>query len=504
MNPEQMREARHPISAVYNGTACANCMSPGTSTDTGATGVTIMPACSACKHARYCSKICQKNNWKEHKHMCKVLNSFRDLTRGDDPSISLPPCAGSLGLANAFSKFRTHSKKIEVTQGESILPRNMPKMKADKTWDVAHKFVQFCRMCSICQKSEYDVDVPKGESHGWRNCSRCQHGWTCSKEHWEIYQSQHTKEICDNYRQCTDTQRFKWNHIQNHGETFLFVPEESRSLNCKSRINMEAFPKGWSEYFQTRCPFQYAQARQGNLPQEFFKVATKELSKPVTCLYGIYLYEAYCKRQSAASQSIPVSKKKGDLAIHFVGSSQCFELEGGSATCVWEEIMHCLPSSKNANFVYVGPDAYCFEGKHLGKYCATASVETCPMCTERGRERILSFYGKTYHEYAADTEQFKPPDFVVAYNTGMHEEYTDSWKESLEVLLDMEVPCVFTSYNMAEAKADLALLQSVNADVWTGDHPLENPFAVDCPNLDVEVDKFFMCNQTLIGFKGRV
>lgn len=39
---------------------------------------------------------------------------------------------------------------------------------------------------------------------------------------------------------------------------------------------------------------------------------------------------------------------------------------------------------------------------------------------------------------------YTPPDLAVAFNTGASQEYSDSWRETMEVLVDREVPSVFT------------------------------------------------------------
>ena len=98
--------------------------------------------------------------------------------------------------------------------------------------------------------------------------------------------------------------------------------------------------------------------------------------------------------------------------------------------------MHCLPSVKRMNFIFTGP-----EGNIAFPLTQVAS---CPDCTSKGRVTIQGFHKMTYHDYYA-SEGFIRPYFVVAFNTGMFEEYTKSWKDSLRVLLTLNVPCIFTS-----------------------------------------------------------
>eukprot|EP00956_Cyclotella_meneghiniana_P044510 scaffold321060_cov129-Cyclotella_meneghiniana.AAC.2 len=59
-----------------------------------------------------------------------------------------------------------------------------------------------------------------------------------------------------------------------------------------------------------------------------------------------------------------------------------------------------------------------------------SQIGACPDCISNRRVRMQGFYNITYHDYRSG-EDFVEPDFVAAYNTGMYDEYTESWKQSL-------------------------------------------------------------------------
>jgi hypothetical protein len=42
-------------------------------------------SCGACRSAVYCSKVCQKEDWKEHKKICKYLNVGEGAMQVRDP-----------------------------------------------------------------------------------------------------------------------------------------------------------------------------------------------------------------------------------------------------------------------------------------------------------------------------------------------------------------------------------------------------------------------------------
>ncbi len=183
-----------------------------------------------------------------------------------------------------------------------------------------------------------------------------------------------------------------------------------------------------------------------------------------------------------------------ELTIHVVGATAAFECEGGSPTCIWEEIMHWLPSLIKLNVVFVGPEVNMTYALH--------QIESCPDCRGRGRTRLQAFYEMAYHDYFA-SDEFVNPDLVVAFNTGMFEEYTESWKQSLEVMMTLDVPCLFTSYNRHEGEEDMNVLREVNARTLT-DEAVLNPFRAQIPLIDDGcIDQFFYNNMYCICFKGR-
>eukprot|EP01083_Nonionella_stella_P154521 498030_1 len=466
-----------PSHEAYNGAACISCMSPNDG---------ILVTCSACKRAKYCNKTCQKKNWKEHKVVCKVLQSFQKMLEGlfEDDDFAPIKGLGRMGLIEKFRYFKRlmekrHLKESPVRDLAKIL--QFPNNVSENAWTLAKNLVQFSPCCSICDKTKYEQDIiemnnPTIAKTSWKCCPTCKFGWSCS-DHFDEYQQKHTPEICKSYVESIMIERFRYNHITNEGDTFLFLPQTTLSEPFKK------FPKNWKEYFQIRCSLEYGMKK--NLPNEFFPAATFQLSQAVTCLYGMYAHD---KKFFTTAEH---------LTIHVVGASQAFELEGGAPSCVWEEIMHCLPSVKRMNVFFIGPDSLKFGQK--------MELQCCPVCVGKGRTRSATFSKMTYHDYFNDNgdSSFVKPDFVVAYNTGMYEEYTESWKESLKVMIELDVPCLFTSYDENEAIADFDVLGEVNARTLT-DAPVKHPFPADYPVIDLsEFDKFFQSNMYSICFRGR-
>ena len=184
-----------------------------------------------------------------------------------------------------------------------------------------------------------------------------------------------------------------------------------------------------------------------------------------------------------------------ELTIHVVGANSTFECEGGAPTCVWEETMHCLPSVKTMNVVFIGPELNTTQSFFK-------QIQCCPDCVAKGRVRKQGFYKQTYHDYYA-SDKFMHPDLVVAFNTGMFEECTDSWKQSLDIMLTLDVPCMFTSYDKNEGDSDFNVLMELNARTLT-DSTVLNPFRVSFSWIDDTcIDKFFHANMYYVCFRGR-
>lgn len=53
--------------------------------------------------------------------------------------------------------------------------------------------------------------------------------------------------------------------------------------------------------------------------------------------------------------------------------------------------------------------------------------------------------GRTYHDFiSTQGPKYVIPDLAVAFNTGASQDDVDSWRETMNVLVDRKVPSVFT------------------------------------------------------------
>ena len=461
-----------PIKSVYVGMDCAYCQKRPSSPDAS------LATCQGCRQARYCGRSCQVADWKAdgrdigHKRVCKLLKSFRSIHQNTPTRPSFD--GQSTGPVPLVQKFFDNLPMLCMEAGVS------PNRLGSKgEIDTAKNFLSFCRVCSICRKTEYDV--PAEEVKDWPHCAECGFGWCCSKEHWERYESDHTEHICDTYKKAIACERFRYNHVMETGDILLVVPPRPLSQL------LTPFPTDWDEFYAIRI--QEAWASRQRLPRGFFEEGTDELSQPVNVLNGMYVH------------GIDLFSEMKTLTIHIVGADPSYEF-CPTPTCIWEEILHCLPNLQQLNLVFVGPEL--LNAMSPPAICnPQMSIGCCPECSRVGRGRSFGTYAKLWHEYRADADNYIKPDFIVAFNTGMSMEMVESWTESVRMMLEDDTPCLFTSYDEGEAKGDYDLLESLGARILTERAAL-NPFSVDQPLIDSsETDKFFKKNNYFTCFRGK-
>jgi len=439
--------------------------------------------------ASYCDRACQIADWrKDHKVECKLLKIFK----------AIYPDIGGHENHRREKAYRFLYSNLQFYVQPALfttLPSNVDRKDLPTQAEVESlstgrflKFASESRACSVCFCNEFGPN--KDKKIDWQCCADCNFGWCCSPGHWENYKSQHTAEVCSMYQKLRTVEYFHYQHAKKYNELFVNVPE--RLL----RTAFESFPKSWEEYFRARFLGSYPE-RLADLPSGLFPATTRLLTQPVTCLYAMYRF------------GISHFQKIQDLTIHVVGA----DIEEVPATCVWEEIMHCLPHVRNLTVQFVGPEACKALKPPTKDYPTEPVMSVCPECTAKGRQRLVGMFGYTYHEYAkkylsnTKHKNHAPPDLLVAFNTGMFEADTELWKTSLEVILDMKVPAYFTCYDESEATQDMNLLRQLNANILQ-DGPIQNPFREDLMkvtpvSIHSGADQFYSANMYGVLFHGK-
>lgn len=460
-----------PSELSFSGQECLSCCKRPSSKERK------LLKCTACRLAYYCDKNCQKTDWKEHhKNECKVLILFRKHFN-DLPG---PPENITVKV-----KYFWDILLPAIMVNNKLTPKQIKSVNKRRFM----RFVYSTKVCCICYKNEFFQENPNNESPiDWKHCSTCRFGWCCSDEHWQQYNSSHhTSEVCQKYQDAMDMAKFHYQHILKFKETFLSMPQAPLT------VPPDSLPATWDEYFLFRDSQRYIEERP-YLPKEFFPANTNVLSQVLTCLYAMYKSNWSCFLH------------KEQITIHVAAASSSYEVP---PTCVWEEILHFLPRLQSVTVHFIGPEA-CQSLAPPTRDFATIAFEPCPDCTAKNRKRRAGMFGYTYHDYATKylaSKSHSTPDLVVAFNTGMHEEDTESWKQSLQVILDLDVPAFFTSYNAYEARLDYDLLQEEGAKLLQDDIE-KNPFRdeawlIEPANTVVGPDSFHAQNMYGVLFKGR-
>ena len=122
-------------------------------------------ACSGCLMSNYCSKTCQKSDWKNHKALCKVLSSLR----GSGPHLFHNDPAAQPRVSQALAA----SLGRELTQYESDC-------------------LTHARICLVC----HSADQTK-----LHNCPHCQCVAYCSQDCQDEDESLH-QTVCEDLAHC--------------------------------------------------------------------------------------------------------------------------------------------------------------------------------------------------------------------------------------------------------------------------------------------------------------
>lgn len=224
-------------------------------------------------------------------------------------------------------------------------------------------------------------------------------------------------------------------------------------------------------------------------------MVTIALSMPLTILEAL-------QRFSVTPTSIG-----SKMVVHVLGAQVDFEIKYGAMA--FEEIMHQLPWVKELVVEFIGP---CAGSMRAGDI----PMDTCSKCRAAGRSRIYRMSKSVppllpnnlmahvssslfYHDFAKRTS-YMTPAISVAFNSGLHETPND-WRPSIKVLVEKNVPCVFTSYNGGEARDDARHLHGMGAKiVWAGER---NRWSGQKAHFDYFTeDLFWHENAFTLGFRG--
>lgn len=242
---------------------------------------------------------------------------------------------------------------------------------------------------------------------------------------------------------------------------------------------------------------------------------------PITALYAlekVILIATHFESRSETDtllqfKTVNLSEAK-ELTIHIVGAAVTNEQ---LTVTVFEELLHVLPHLQQLTVVMIGPE---LSESHM------PDANTCDKCEKVGKKMTFLSYPMLYEEYVHNTgtknndnhesntneeqpkeaQEFKRPDLVCAFNSGIHEaELTNkenSWQPALEWILQNNVPLLVTSYNAEEAELDQKYIEKLGGKVELS-HQL-NPFRSLHPMREpTSTNQFYFMNYYMHLVRGK-
>ena len=201
----------------------------------------------------------------------------------------------------------------------------------------------------------------------------------------------------------------------------------------------------------------------------FLKIAADSLSHILTILIGL-------------DSEISNLSSRTNLVIHIVGADD-EEIDRASMT---EELYHLLPRLQTLVVGYVGPDV----GSTHGNTTKLLNFKCCPECQKMGRSPRQAFMAdELYHDFAkSDLFAKYPPDLIVALHSGHAESQVQRWRSTLQCILDLGVPALFTTYNKSEVEQEEQIFDIMGARFSR--RPAENPWRGVLPKLDMFMERY--------------
>ncbi|KIK50983.1 hypothetical protein GYMLUDRAFT_89161 [Collybiopsis luxurians FD-317 M1] len=448
-----------PVTARV-GLACCVCFTGGTA-DKG------LLRCAKCRSVSYCGPECQKKNWASHKSVCKVLHKIdndpaakafllSNLSKAPVPSANFELLNRVvLSLYGKLHSFVKSSYKQEMMFGELNMVLDQPK-------------------CLACTRTDRFIRLERDDrAAGLKSCPDCHLAFYCAREHWDIVSRKHTSEPVkhgyDDLSQCALNQNIladiQFASIRasdpSPGGVFHRAPK-------KVKAEWEPLPDepAWkAEFGEAVREMQLSAGKNGPPVDVLFRASTEELSYPMSILYAL--------------QNLNPDDewtKKDTLSIHLLGASVAKE---ATFVEVFEEILHRLPQVKTLKLLLCNPDL-----KHMPQAYKEDQLDgdVCRDCKSRGREWIFEFAPETYHEHVRKQKSkvgkgFTKPDLAIAFNSGISFVHlTESWKATVNVLVNEQILTAFTAFSKMEAEADILVIRQTGANMLPLG-PRKNPWS---------------------------
>lgn len=431
---------------------------------------TSLSRCGKCKRVHYCSRKCQKQDFKQHKYLCQIMH---DIPLQNDVKTQYE---WGLYLKSRLRDMRATSQAF---YGKDI-------------WLSCFSIWMYQPHCQTCFAQD-NLTV----------CETCGCVARCNKDSCiSVFHTTHSKQSCESH--CVRLAAYvmakqQGNYLKVASQSRNAVAHDSSSALPPVSIPPTSLPSSWASYWT-------AKVSDYEVPEALLRIPpvmamlTDSMSYIFTamhCLQQLHIHQLSARTPDPVPATPPST-----LCIHFIGS-EVLDVFGAQAG-VFEEILHWFPSVTSLELVLVGPDLQADrEGERR-----LISQGLCTPCASRHCTVHLTCLRALYHEAALSADH--PPHIAMLCNSGLHESsaqpsgpgsLAESWAPTLEMLHAQRVPIAATSYTREESEEDFqqvaAVLQSDGTYVGGEGvvvQPSRNPFRGLLPMPDTLADNQFFYN----------
>lgn len=396
--------------------------------------------CSKCKRINYCSRKCQKKDFKKHKYYCQLMH-------------------------------------------------DVPLLEEPTTWDVWYQHVhRRLHEMKISSESFYGKDIWKNCGLMWVNQPHCQ---TCfSQENLKVctkcgcvasclrktcqdsFHDVHSVESCEKH--CIRLAAYVMALQQGN---YLKVASRTR-YQLKDATTVCALPMTWGEYWTLRI-------RDYEVPEVLLRLP------PVMAMLTdsmSYIFTALHCFQKVFNDNDRFSSSA--FRVHFIGANVLDVF--GAQVGVFEEILHWLPGIRQLEIVLVGRDMQ----SEVNGVRREIDRNLCSACRSNGCSvHLTSLQGKYHEIFKQEDIQQCVPTIAVMCNAKMIEsEKNEDYISSAKLLLEMGTPIAVTSFTADESESNIDTLSNEIDLAECSLYSFRNPFRGLLPMQEPARDNNFYYN----------
>ncbi|KAF2833590.1 hypothetical protein CC86DRAFT_338987 [Ophiobolus disseminans] len=408
-----------PVGAV-RGILCFRCFEPSEK----------ILKCGACRRAGYCSKECQRLDWSAiHKKQCKTLQRINEIDVEDYQD------SRTWDDYRRFLLRYVHLVQEMTPERDTIF------------------IIQAQPYCSTCYRSANQLASLRLALNVCTQCQLLHHCDSCPDSH--------TESVCAAYQTQNKIEKFRHELFEDTGKASAITCTADPHTSHKPLTNCT----GWYDYFVKISDKRQIKGKitpdfsgisdsvtRGNTSQQEFEeqrrmfllLATDTLTMPLTIV--------------SALEELHLLKAPR-LRVHLLGATGREFL----AMPAFEEILHLVPGIKSLEITAVGPSSL-LHGHGPEGYAPKQNIPCCDACQSKGRTRPLASYQGLYHDFAKSSH-YEKPDIIVAFNSGCvdGDDADTDWDQTIRLIVDSEVPTLFTTYNPREAWHEQVKMKSLGA-----------------------------------------